>query len=289
MRAFYIATKPLVDLFNGMGNLLLRPFGIPPASEAGHAPHSEHELRTILRESREGGLIERGDQELTENVFAFGDARVREIMTPRGEIDFLTTDDDLQRAIAVAIESGHTRLPLCDAEKGLDEPLGLIHAKDLLPACVAGDSRPLTALARAITRVPEAALISEALPELRRRHLALVADEHGTTTGLVTLEDVIEELVGEIEDEFDLHEDPEVRRENGSWLVPGSLPLRDLARETGAEIEDPHETTIGGHVVEELGRVPAPGEKVELDGLEVEVLDSDGALVRELRVRPLPE
>jgi CBS domain containing-hemolysin-like protein len=285
MRAFYIATKPLVDFFNGLGNLLLKPFGIPPASEAGHAPHSEEELRTILRESREGGLIERGDHELTENVFAFGDARVREIMTPRGEVDYLATADDLSRAVAVAIETGHTRLPLCQPDAGLEEPVGLIHAKDLLPACAAGDDRPLRDLARPITRVSEAALLSEALPELRLRHLALVVDEHGTTTGLVTLEDILEELVGDIEDEFDLHEEPDVRREGDAWLVPGSLPLRDLARELGADIEDPHEATIGGHVIEELGRVPDPGEAVEVDGLRVEVLECDGPLLRRLRVR----
>jgi magnesium and cobalt exporter, CNNM family len=289
MRVFYIATRPLVDLFNGLGNLLLKPFGIPPASEAGHAPHSERELRTIFRESREGGLIERGDQELTENVFAFGDARVREVMTPRGEIDYLTTDDDLERAIGVAIASGHTRLPLCAPENGLDEPLGLIHAKDLLPACAAGDDRPLVELARPITRVSEAALISEVLPELRRRHLALVADEHGTTTGLVTLEDVLEELVGEIEDEFDLHEEPDVRRDGDSWIVPGSLPVRELAGQLGVDLQDPHETTIGGHIVEELGRVPDAGEEVEVDGLRVEVLESEAPLLRKLRIRRVEE
>jgi CBS domain containing-hemolysin-like protein len=103
MRLFYLLTKPLVDLFNGLGNLLLKPFGIPPAREAGHAPHSEEELRAIMRESRSEGLIDREDQELTENVFAFGDRRVREVMTPRGEIDSLSTEDDLETAIGRAI------------------------------------------------------------------------------------------------------------------------------------------------------------------------------------------
>jgi CBS domain containing-hemolysin-like protein len=290
MRLFYFVTKPLVDLFNGMGNLLLRPFGIPPASEAGHAPHSEEELRTIMRQAREGGLIDRADQELTENVFSFGDRRVREVMTPRGEIDFLTTEDDLRGAIARAIETGHTRLPLCGPAGGLDEPLGMIHAKDLLPACAEGDTRPLAELRRPLVRVSESALISEVLRELRgeRHHVALVADEHGTTTGLVTLEDMLEELVGEIEDEFDLDEAAGVRREGSDLLVPGSLPLRDLARELNVELDDPHEATIGGHVVEELGRVPEPGETLELDGLSIEVVESDGPLVRSLRLRPLP-
>jgi CBS domain containing-hemolysin-like protein len=289
MRAFYIATKPLVDSFNGLGNLLLRPFGIPPASEAGHAPHSEEELRTILRESREGGLIEEGDQELAENVFAFGDARVREIMTPRGEIDYLTTDDDVGRAIELAIETGHTRLPLAEPEKGLDDPMGLIHAKDLLPAMASEDSRTLKELARPITRVSEAALLSEVLPQLRLRHLALAADEHGTTIGLVTLEDVIEELVGEIEDEFDLHEEPDVRREGDTWMVPGSLGVRDLARELDREIDDSHEATIGGYLVEVLGRVPDKGETVEVNGMHVEVVETHGPLLQRLRVRRAEE
>jgi CBS domain containing-hemolysin-like protein len=290
MRLFYLVTKPLVDLFNGMGNLLLKPFGIPPASEAGHAPHSEEELRTIMREAREGGLIDRADQELTENVFSFGDRRVREVMTPRGEVDFLTTEDDLRSAIARAIETGHTRLPLCSPAGGLDEPLGMVHAKDLLPACADGDTRPLAELRRPLVRVSESALISEVLRELRgeRHHVALVADEHGTTTGLVSLEDMLEELVGEIEDEFDLGEAAGVRREGSDLLVSGSVPLRDLARELDLELDDPHEATIGGHVVEELGRVPEPGETLELDGLSIEVVESDGPLVRSLRLRPLP-
>jgi CBS domain containing-hemolysin-like protein len=290
MRLFYIVTKPLVDLFNGMGNLLLKPFGIPPAREVGHAPHSEEELRTLMRESREGGLIDRADQELTENVFHFGDRRVRDVMTPRPEIDFLTTEDDVDTAIARAIETGHTRLPVGSPVGGLDEPLGMIHAKDLLPASAGAAQRSIEELRRPLDRVSESALISEVLPALRRdrRHVALVADEHGTTIGLVTLEDMLEELVGEIEDEFDLEEAAGVRREGAALVVPGSLPLRDLARELELELDHAHEATIGGHVVEELGRVPEPGETLELDGFEIEVLESEGPLVESLRLSPLP-
>ena len=288
MRLFYILTKPLVDFFNGLGNLLLKPFGIPPAREAGHAPHSEDELRAIMRESRSEGLIDPADQELTENVFAFGDRRVRDVMTPRGEIDYLTTEDDLRAAIARAIATGHTRLPLVSPGAGLDEPLGMVHAKDLLPASQDAGTHPLTELARPLDRVSESALISEVLRELRRRHRhqALVADEHGTTTGLVTLEDVLEELVGEIADEFDLEDAAGVKREGRDLLVPGSLPLLDLARELEIEIHDAHEATIGGHVVEQLGRVPEQGELLELDGFRIEVLESEGPLVRRLRLRP---
>ena len=118
MRAFYLATKPAVDLFNWMGNLLLKPFGVPPASESGHAPHSEDELRELLRQSRTEGLIDPQDQEFAENAFAFGDRRAREIMIPRPEVDYLTTEDSLSEAVAKVAETGHTRLPLCEPEGG---------------------------------------------------------------------------------------------------------------------------------------------------------------------------
>ena len=167
MRLFYILTRPLVDCFNWLGNLLLKPFGIPPAREAGHAPHTEGELRAIMRESRSEGLIDPADQELTENVFEFGDRRVRDVMTPRGEIDYLTTEDDLRGAIARAIETGHTRLPLISHSAGLDEPLGMVHAKDLLPASQDTRAHPLTELARPLDRVSESALISDEMTPVR--------------------------------------------------------------------------------------------------------------------------
>ncbi|MGH2763857.1 MAG: hemolysin family protein [Thermoleophilaceae bacterium] len=289
MRLFYLLTKPLVDLFNGLGNLLLKPLGIPPAREAGHAPHSEEELRAIMRDSRGEGLIDRADQELTENVFAFGDRRVREVMTPRGEIDFLTTDDDLRGAIARAIENGHTRLPLGSPAAGLDEPVGMIHAKDLLPASAETDTRPLAALARPLDRVSESALISEVLRELRRRHrhLALVADEHGTTTGLVTLEDVPRSWWARSRTSSTSRMRPASGARAGicscqgrchcsTWHVSSASRSKIRTRPRSAAM------------VEALGRVPEPGETLELNGFRIEVLESDGPLVRALRLRPIP-
>jgi CBS domain containing-hemolysin-like protein len=152
MRVFYFATRPIVDLFNGMGNLLLKPFGVPPAREAGHAPVSEDELRSLLRESAAGGEIEEEEQRFTENVLTFGDRRVREVMMPRSRIVFLTTDTSFDDAVAVIRESGLTRLPLCKADGGLDTAIGLMHVKDLL---VNGSGKPLEEIARPLERVPE--------------------------------------------------------------------------------------------------------------------------------------
>lgn len=209
MRVFYMATKPLVDLFNGLGNLLLRPFGIPPAREVGHAPHSEGELLELLAQSREHGLIDDEEQEIAERGFAFADRRAGELMRPRDEIDFLVSDVGVEWAARHAVRSRHTRLPVCERGLGLDAPIGLVHAHDLLAAAI--DRRPteLRELLRPLARMPESMPVTELLRQMRdeRREMVLVADYLGATVGLVTLEDLLEQLVGEI-DEEPLHATP---------------------------------------------------------------------------------
>ena len=282
MRVFYLCTKPLVDLFNGMGNLLLKPFGIPPAREAGHAPVSEDELRTLLRESAAGGEIEEEEQRFTENVLTFGDRRVREVMMPRGRIVFVTTDADYDDAVTIVRESGLTRLPLCEADKGLDAPVGLLHVKDLL---VSGD-KPLKEIVRPLERVPESMLIDELLERLRklREHFALVVDEHGTVVGLITLEDILEEIVGEIEDEFDPEEREPMREESEGLVIAGWAPVRLVEERLEVEFTDHHEATIGGVVLERLGRLPEESEEIDVDGVRFAVLAAADARISELRV-----
>jgi CBS domain containing-hemolysin-like protein len=286
MRAFYLATKPVVDLFNGMGNLLLKPFGVPPASEAGSQPHSEDELRTLLRESSEKGLIQVEEQRVTEAALLYGDRRAREVMKPRPEVVHLTTDQDLAEAGRLVVETGHTRFPLCGPDGGLDSAIGVVNAKDLLQAYVEGRDTALRDVSRPVMQVSEAALIDELLRDMRRRrtHIAVVVDEHGTATGLVTIEDVLEEIVGEIEDEFDADHDPLVRREDGVWMVDGQADLRTLAEELGLVIDDHHEATISGHLLEKLGRIPEVGETLEIEGRQVEITRVGEARIDQLRV-----
>ena len=291
MRAFYLATKPLVDLFNGLGNLVLKPFGIPPASEAGHAPHSEDELRLLLRESREGGLIERDEQRLSEAALVFGDRRAREVMTPRHRIDYVTTTDTLSEVAEKAIRSGHTRLPLCEPDRGLEGAIGFINVKDLLPIAFGRTEVDLRSLARPIARVAESSRVDEVLREMLRdrRHLALVLDEHGTVVGLITLEDILEELVGEIEDEFDPRTRELMRVEEGALRIDGAAPLRSVAERLGARVEGPHEATVGGHLIDDLGRVPEPGEIVYLGGVQLQVVSVDDTRITALRTPPATE
>jgi CBS domain containing-hemolysin-like protein len=285
MRAFYLATKPLVDAFNGLGNLVLKPFGIPPASEAGHAPHSEDELRVLLRQSREGGLIEHEEQQLSEAALVFGDRRAREVMTPRAEIDFATTADDPREIARTAMKGGHTRLPLCEPGQGLEEAIGFMHAKDLLRVAFGQAEPDIRSLARPLARVAESTRLDEVLREMRRdrRHLALVLDEHATVVGLITLEDILEELVGEIEDEFDPRTRELIRREDGALRIDGSAPLRLVAERLGMDIDAAHEATIGGHVAERLGRVPEPNEVIVVDGARLRVLAIDDTRITALQ------
>jgi len=284
MRVFYLLTRPVVDLFNAMGNLLLRPFGIPPARDVGHSPHSEDELRVLLRQSAAEGLIDREEGRFSENVLLFGDLRAREVMVPRPEVDWVTAEDSIGDVARRSIETGHTRLPVCETEGGLDAPVGVIHAKDLLPALVRPGEPSVRDLARPLARVSESVLLDELLRDLRREHahIALVVDEHGTTIGLVTLENIIEEIVGEIEDEFDADHEELIEQRDGRAIVSGAAPIRLVAERLGVEVANPHEATIGGHVVELLGRVPEVGELVEVDGHTMEVTAVEETRVAEL-------
>jgi len=291
MRAFYLSTKPLVDLFNAMGNLLLKPFGVPSASEAGHQPHSENELRELLRQSSREGLIEQAEQELSEAALIFGDMRAREVMKPRGEIDFVRVGESPRAVAERAIATGRTRLPLCEADAGLESSIGTINAKDLLPLIFDEEqSLDLSSIARPLAHIPESSRVDEVLREMReeRVHVALVHDEHGTVVGLLTMEDILEELVGEIEDEFDADAPEFFHHEGERLMVVGETPIRALADRLGFELEEHHETTVGGYLADRLARVPEVGEIVDLHGHRVEVIDVHETQIARIAVLPSP-
>jgi len=210
-------------------------------------------------------------------------------MVPRREVDLITTDSSLREAASRATETGHTRLPLVDPERGLDEAIGVVNAKDILRAVLEDRETTLAELARPLRRVSESILVDELLRDLRRerRHVALVVDEHGTVIGLVSLEDILEEIVGDISDEFDREEAEMAEWRDGSLVVSGAAPIHLVAGELETEISDPHEATIGGHVLELLGRLPAPGEVVEIDGHRARVTSVEDARIAELVIEPI--
>jgi len=285
MRLFYYAMKPLVDFFNFLGNLVLRPFGVPPAREVGHAPYSERELREILRDSLAQGLIEATDAEFTEGVFTFGDREVHEIMVPRPEVVAIPASLSGEECLAAVLASPHTRLPVYG--ESLDEIAGVLHVRDFFAAVHERGVENATParIVRPAHFVPETKDLASLLAEFRRskQHIAIVIDEYGGVQGLVTLEDLLEEIVGEIEDEYDVpHVEVEEIDEN-HVLLDGTYPIEQFNERFGRSFpaEDFH--TVGGMVFGALGRQPVAGDRIDCDGIEFEVVEVEGSRIERLR------
>jgi CBS domain containing-hemolysin-like protein len=243
--------------------------------------HDEEELRLLLSSSKESQLSTQ-KRELLDNIFELSHRMARQIMVPRQDVVYLSTTRPLAENLRIARRSGHTRFPLCEGD--LDHTVGLIHIKDIFRR-----ERPVTSLkdvSREIAFVPETLELDRLLKRMRteRFHLAAVIDEYGGVSGIVTLETVIEEIVGEIQDEFDV-EAPEIREtEEGVYEVSGGMLVEDLEQELKVELSDRDEDTIGGVVLSELGRAPAVGDKVDLGPVSLEVLDIELNRINTLRL-----
>jgi CBS domain containing-hemolysin-like protein len=279
--AFYKITYPAIWLLNHSANAFLRIFGIEPLSES-ELGHTEEELRLLLA-SAHASELSKQKRELLDNIFELSRRTARQIMVPRRDVVYLSTDRPLEENLRIARESGHTRFPLCEGD--LDRVIGLIHIKDLFRAEAPPES--LVEIKREIPFVPESLILDRLLRRLRaeRHHLAAVLDEYGGVSGIVTLENVIEEIVGQIQDEFDLLEKPELTRKGENlYLVSGSMLVMDLEDELGVEISDRDADTLAGVVLTELGRRARPGDTLDLGPLVVEVLEIDRNRVKTLQV-----
>ena len=248
-------------------------------------------LRSIEETQRQGGLDESA-AEILENVIAFNETDVAAVMTPRIEIDGIESTDDLASIRAFIVEAGHSRIPVY--EGNLDHLLGILYVKDLVP-WLGGDASgfALRPLLREPLRVPETKPVRDLLREFQQSevHLAIVIDEYGGTSGLVTIEDLLEEIVGEIHDEHE-PEDEEpphlVETAAGAWSVAGRFSIDDLADRIGFEIDDDREyDTVGGFLLERFGRVPAAGEAVEAGGFRFSVAVAEPTHIREVRIERL--
>ena len=277
---FYWVTFPAIWLLNRASMGLLRMVGIRPM--AGHGSiHSEAEVRLLVA-SHQGAQISDDKRALLENVFELFDRVARQVMVPRADVVFLSVSRSLEENLAIARTTGHTRFPLCSGD--LDHILGIVHIKDLFRAeAVPKDLRPI---ARPVRFVPETTPLDLLLARMRteRLHLAAVVDEYGGVSGVVTLENVIEEIVGPIQDEFDAEKPELIDRGGGVYQVSGSMLVLDLEDELGLELSDRDEDTAAGLVLSELGRRPRVGDRVEIAGLRFEVLEVQGSRIRSLRL-----
>jgi CBS domain containing-hemolysin-like protein len=288
LRLFYTIFKPAIWFLNAASNWVLRHLlRIEPVGE-GELAHSEEELRLIFAESAKSAEVTPLGRELVINVLDLRDRVVRDIMTPRGEIVYLDLEDDFETNVKKAIESRHTRFPLC--RENLDNTIGLIHIKELLP--MVRDPHPdLLTIKRDLIPVPEMMPLEKLLKLFlgKHAHLALVVDEFGGTVGMVTMENVLEELVGDIQDEFDFEKE-EFRKINANeFTVDGALGLYELNDLAKLALESADVSTIGGYVTHLLGHLPKQGEQVKIDGYLVTVSQTDGRRVGQLHFRKINE
>ena len=286
LRLFYIVFKPFIWLLNESSNwILVHILRLPPAQKSELA-HSEEELRLILSESAKAQEVSPLGKELLINALDLRERVVRDIMTPRGDVVFLDVEDDFESNIAKVLESRHTRFPLC--RENLDNTLGLIHVKELVQ--MMRDPHPdLMRIKRELTPVPEMMSLEKLLNLFltRHAHLAIVVDEFGGTVGMVTLENVLEELVGDIQDEFDTEKEEFRRVNENEFVVDGAFGLYELHDSAGLELESGDVSTIGGYVTHLLGHLPRQGEKVTIGDYEVTVTQADNRRVRQLHFRKL--
>jgi putative hemolysin len=254
----------LTRMFIGLANVVL------PGRGLRHGPFvTEEEILTMADVAAQEAAIETEERELIHSIFEFGDTVVREVMTPRTEIIAVEAEATVDEAIETSITAGRSRLPAY--ENNADEVVGLVFLKDLVARRSAGEgSEPVRQSLRSVHIVPESKRVAELLREMQteRFHMAVVVDEYGGTAGLVTMEDLLEEIVGEIVDESDIEEPMVEQLSNGTWRVPGRTPIDDLNELLRAELPSEEWDTVGGLVFNTLGHVPAEGECLTVNWLE---------------------
>jgi CBS domain containing-hemolysin-like protein len=286
MRVAQAVLQIPVRILNSIGRGLLRVLGIPPAT--GHARlHSSEELELIVAESAEGGLLNEGEEEMILNIFDFSDRQVGQVMTPRRKVQAIPHDTPLEELRQILAASSFSRFPVY--EEDLDHVVGILHLKDLVRYELHQHGPfDIDLLLRGAPAVPESQPVEELLAAFKRErlHMAIVLDEFGGMAGIVTLEDLIEEIVGEVRDEFDLEREPIVEIRPGELEVSGAFLLDDLADYVylGEEEELPDVETVGGLIVTRLGRPPHASDEVKVNEVSLTVLDVDGRAVARARI-----
>lgn len=288
VRVFY----PLIWLLERSASFVARIFGLHPGAAGEHdQAHSEDEILAIMTHSQSRGELRASEVEIADKLFDFAHTQAKEIMVPRVDMVCLSTTLPIERNVEIARENGFTRYPLIEGDR--DHVLGMVHVKDLL--AIAGSPRAdILSIRREIVAIPETKQIDDLLKELQQSHAhqAIVVDEYGGTAGLVTLEDIIEELIGEIQDEHD--QPPPMQAldaDGGKYSVAGTVAIEDVSETLGVPIDNPEDyETIGGYALHQLHLSPRNGATAKLDGFDIAVSDATGRRIRRLlftRSRPV--
>jgi CBS domain containing-hemolysin-like protein len=258
--------NPLASLLILIGNAVTPGRGFPEGPFG-----SQVELRELVDLAEQRGVVEHGEREMIHSVFALGDTIAREVMVPRTEMVWIESAKTVQQALYLFLRSGFSRIPVIG--ESVDDVLGVLYLKDVVRHTQSGDAtaQSVADLMRPATFVPESKPVDDLLSEMQaaRTHLVIVVDEYGGTAGLVTIEDILEEIVGEITDEYDVERPPVENLEDGSVRVTARLPIEDLGEIFGVELPADEVETVGGLLAQTLGRVPIPGASVDVGGLHL--------------------
>jgi CBS domain containing-hemolysin-like protein len=282
LRAFYALSYPFMASLTRASSALLRLLGL--SSTASHELHyTEEEIRLLVEESRSQGELSRAKHQLLNAVFELDDRVCRRIMVPRGDVVYFDAETPLEDCLEIARRTKHTRYPLCAGS--LDNVLGVVHLKDLTTA-PPGEEIGLREVSRAPHYVPETMPISRLLRQFQaiRQHLAFVVDEYGTVIGIVTLENVLEQIVGPVEDEFDVETPTVVPDGAGRFLVAGTAPIEMVKEQLGLALNAEEADTLSGALVALAGRILQSGDQIELPGATAEVLDVRGSRAERVRI-----
>jgi CBS domain containing-hemolysin-like protein len=283
MKAFSTIFKWFIDVLDWATRLVLRIFGLQLVG--GHSLiYTVDELKQMITESEEGGVLEPPEREMLESVFDFGGLLVRQVMIPRTEIIAIEADTKLDEIITTVTQYSYTKLPVY--EDDLDQIIGILHVKDVLRVMNQVDCQNTSAreMARETLYIPETLPVNELLHQFRhnRQHIAIVLDEFGGTAGLVTLEDLLEEIVGEVSDQFD-ESNPEIQNQpDGSVLIDGLTLIEAVNQQLELNLSDPHYDTIAGYFMGKLGQIPKIDDVVESGGVRLQVKSMDGLRIAQL-------
>src|SRR5437899_6461446 len=291
---FSLITRPVTELLNRSANAVVRLLGIKGASAELERIHSPEEIRMLVEQSRQRGTLEASDARMLEGVFEFSEKNARDVMTPRTQIIALPAEASLTEAADRVAAAGRSRYPVTG--ESLDDVVGIVHAKDILRGLLSGAEAPVQDIARPAFFVPGTPEVEDVLADMKRQkvHLAIVLDEFGGTAGLVTMEDLLEEVLGPIYDEYDQAPPTTTAGvagglgsgEGGVPIVAGSTEIAEVNRLVRPQLGDADYTTIGCLIFGRLGRLPKVGDRVNLQGATFEILEMDGRRVGRVRVWP---
>lgn len=287
LEALLPSFRPVARLMGPLANWTAR--AVPtrrPATTSSDDPQDEtgDVTRAYLDTAEEKGIIEGEERRLLQSIVDFGDTLVREIMTPRPDIVAIKHDATVGSLLALFREQEYSRIPVY--RENLDDIAGFVFVKDLVKFPQGDAARPITPLLRPAVVVPESKRVPELLKQFQRQQtqIAIVVDEYGGTAGLVTIEDMLEEIVGEIRDEYDVESEPIVDEGGGRFLFSGKVDIDEVAQRLGVQIEREGFETVGGYLMTHVGRVPSVGEQMDIDGVHIEVLEVDRRRVSKVRM-----